>query len=135
MGTGVVTDPVADLLTRIRNALQARHAELRIPYSRLKGRIAELLVAEGYLENVEIVPSPVQSEIRIELKYTANQRPVITGLRRVSRPGLRVYRGRDALPRVQGGLGVSVISTSRGVMTDRDARRTGVGGEVVCEIW
>lgn len=133
--TGVVTDPIADLLTRIRNALIARKDTVRIPHSRVKLRIAELLVQEGYIDGVEVVPSGPQPDIEVTLKYTPEQRPAITGLRRASRPGLRVYAGRRDLPRVQGGLGVAVISTSRGVMTDRDARRTGVGGEVLCEVW
>jgi small subunit ribosomal protein S8 len=132
---GVITDPVADLLTRIRNGLQARHSEVRIPHSRLKTRIAEILVAEGYIDDVEVIPASPQSEILVRLKYTPDRKPVITGLRRVSKPGLRVYKSRNDLPRVQGGLGVAIVSTSRGVMSDRDARRTGVGGEVVCEVW
>lgn len=135
MGTGVISDPIADLLTRIRNGLIARHAEVRIPHSRVKARIAEILVQEGYIQDVEIVPAGVQSEIRVTLKYTPSRDPVIKGLRRVSKPGLRVYKGRLDLPRVQGGLGVAVLSTSKGVMTDRDARRQKVGGEVLCEVW
>ena len=135
MGTGVISDPIADLLTRIRNGLIARHAEVRIPHSRVKARIAEILVQEGYIQDVEIVPAGIQSEIRVTLKYTPSRDPVIKGLRRVSKPGLRVYKGRLDLPRVQGGLGVAVLSTSKGVMTDRDARRQKVGGEVLCEVW
>jgi small subunit ribosomal protein S8 len=135
MGTGVISDPIADLLTRIRNGLIARHAEVRIPHSRVKARIAEILVQEGYIQDVEIVPAGVQSEIRVTLKYTPSRDPVIKGLRRVSKPGLRVYKGRQDLPRVQNGLGVAVLSTSKGVMTDREARRQKVGGEVMCEVW
>lgn len=135
MGTGVITDPIADMLTRIRNGLQARHSEVRIPHSKLKVRLAEILVAEGYLDDVEVVPAGVQSEIVVKLKYTPDRRPVITGLRRVSKPGLRVFKSRGDLPRVQGGLGIAVVSTSRGVLADRDARRQNVGGEVLCEIW
>lgn len=135
MGTGVISDPIADLLTRIRNGLIARHAEIRIPHSRVKARIAEILVQEGYIQDVEVVPAGVQSEIRVKLKYTPSRDPVIKGLRRVSKPGLRVYKGRLDLPRVQGGLGVAVLSTSKGVMTDREARRQKVGGEVLCEVW
>lgn len=133
--TGVVTDPIADLLTRIRNGLIARHETVRIPHSRVKLQIGELLVQEGYVDDVEVVPGGPQPDISVTLKYTLERRPAITGLRRVSRPGLRVYAGRRDLPRVQGGLGVAVISTSRGVMTDQDARRAGVGGEVLCEVW
>jgi small subunit ribosomal protein S8 len=132
---GVVTDPIADLLTRIRNGLGARHSEVRIPHSRTKARIAELLVQEGYLDDVEVVADPVQSQIIVKLKYTPQREPVLKGLRRVSKPGLRVYSGRQTLPRVQGGLGVAIVSTSKGVMTDREARRHKVGGEVLCEVW
>lgn len=135
MGIGVITDPIADLLTRIRNGLHARHNEVRIPHSKMKTRVAEILVREGYVSDVEVVPAPTQSEIVVTLKYTEDRTPVISGLRRISRPGLRVYADRRELPRVQGGLGVAVISTSQGVMTDRDARRAGIGGEVLCEIW
>ena len=135
MGTGVISDPIADLLTRIRNGLIARHPEVRIPHSRLKVRIAEILAQEGYVADVEVVPAGVQSEIRVRLKYTASRDPVIKGLRRVSKPGLRVYKGRTELPRVQAGMGVAVLSTSKGVMTDREARRQKVGGEILCEVW
>jgi small subunit ribosomal protein S8 len=135
MGTGVISDPIADLLTRIRNGLTARHAEVRIPHSRVKARIAEILVQEGYVEDVEIVAAGIQSEIRLRLKYTPSRDPVIQGLRRISKPGLRVYKGRQELPRVQGGLGIAVLSTSKGVMTDREARRQRVGGEILCEVW
>src|ERR687895_2394910 len=117
---GVVTDPIGDLLTRIRNGLGARHGEVRIPHSRLKARIAELLAKEGYIEDVDIVPDPVQSEIVVRLKYTGSREPVIKGIRRVSKPGLRVYSSREKLPRVQGGLGVAIVSTSKGVMTDKE---------------
>ncbi len=135
MGTGVISDPIADLLTRIRNGLIARHAEVRIPHSRLKVRIAEILVQEGYVEDVEVIPAGIQSEIKVRLKYTSSRDPVIKGLKRISKPGLRVYKGRLELPRVQGGLGVAVLSTSKGVLTDREARRQKVGGEVLCEVW
>lgn len=133
--TGVITDPIGDLLTRIRNGLGARHTEVRLPHSRTKSRIADILVREGYLEDASVIPDPVQSEIVIQLKYTSGRQPVITGLRRVSKPGLRVYAARDKLPRVQAGLGIAIISTSKGVMTDREARRHKVGGEVLCEVW
>ncbi len=133
--TGVITDPIGDLLTRIRNGLGARHTEVRLPHSRTKARIADILVREGYLEDADVVPDPVQSEIVIKLKYTPNREPVIKGLRRVSKPGLRVYAGRDSLRRVQAGLGIAIVSTSRGVMTDKEARRHKVGGEVLCVVW
>jgi len=135
MGIGVISDPIGDMLTRIRNGLIARHGEVRIPHSRLKTRIAEILVREGYVEDVDIVPAGVNSEIKVKLKYMADRNPVIHGLKRVSRPGLRVYAGRDEIPRVQGGLGVVILSTSRGLMTDREARRARVGGELLCEVW
>lgn len=132
---GVITDPVADLLTRIRNGLQARHTDVVLPHSRLKAQIAEILMREGYIADVEIMPSGVQSSIKIKLKYTIDRKPVISGLKRISKPGLRVYSGRREMPSVQAGLGVAIVSTSRGVMTDREARRAGVGGEVLCEVW
>ena len=132
---GVISDPIADLLTRIRNGLIARHGEVSIPHSRMKTRIAEILVNEGYVEDVEVVPSPVQSEIKVRLKYTPQREPVLKGIKRVSKPGLRVYAGRSDIPRVQGGLGVAILSTSKGIMTDREARRQKVGGEVLCEVW
>ena len=135
MSIGVITDPIADLLTRIRNGLGARHGEVRVPHSRVKARIAEILMSEGYLEEVEVIAAPIQSEIRIRLKYTNNREPVIKGIKRVSKPGLRVYASRQDLPRVQGGLGIAVVSTSKGLMTDREARRQKVGGEVMCEVW
>jgi small subunit ribosomal protein S8 len=133
--TGVITDPIGDLLTRIRNGLGARHTAVRLPHSRLKVRIAEILVKEGYLEDVEVVPDPIQSEIVITLKYVGGRDPVIKGIKRVSKPGLRVYRGRADLPRVQAGMGVAIVSTSKGVMTDKEARRHKVGGEVLCQVW
>ena len=135
MSIGVITDPIADLLTRIRNGLGARHGEVRVPHSRVKARIAEILMSEGYLEEVEVIAAPIQSEIRIRLKYTNNREPVIKGIKRVSKPGLRVYASRQDLPRVQGGLGIAVVSTSKGLMTDREARRQKAGGEVMCEVW
>ena len=133
--TGVITDPIGDFLTRIRNGLSARHSEVRIPHSRLKVRLAEILIKEGYLEDVDVIPDPIQSQIVVKLKYTSGRAPVIKGLKRVSKPGLRVYSGRGDLPRVQAGLGIAIVSTSEGVMTDREARRHKVGGEVLCEVW
>ncbi len=135
MSIGVISDPIADLLTRIRNGLGARHGEVRVPHSRVKARIAEILMTEGYLDEVEVIAAPIQSEIRIRLKYTNNREPVIKGIKRVSKPGLRVYASRQDLPRVQGGLGIAVVSTSKGLMTDKEARRQKVGGEVMCEVW
>jgi len=134
MGTGVITDPIGDLLTRIRNGLIARHQDVTIPHSRMKARIADILAREGYVDDAEVIPGE-NSVIKVKLKYTPSREPVIKGLKRVSKPGLRVYRGRLELPRVQGGLGIAIVSTSKGVMTDKEARRHKVGGEVLCEVW
>ena len=124
-------DPIADMLTRIRNAQMVGHSEVSIPASRLKVSIAQVLKDEGYIEDFAQRDSGAKKELRIGLKYYAG-RPVIERLERVSKPGLRVYRGRDDIPRVMNGLGVAILSTSRGVMTDRKARADGVGGEVLC---
>ncbi len=133
-----VTDQIADMLTRIRNAGQARHDHVLIPTSRMKLELARLLKAEGYIQKFESVDDPAhpgRGQIRITLKYTGRREPVISGLTRVSKPGVRVYTGHDELPRVRGGLGVAILTTSRGVMTDREARRQGIGGEVLCYVW
>jgi small subunit ribosomal protein S8 len=124
-------DPIADMLTRIRNAQLVNHAEVAMPASRLKAAIAEVLKQEGYIEDFALRDKGERKELAIALKYYAG-RPVIERLERVSKPGLRVYRGRDDIPRVMNGLGVAILSTSRGVMTDRKARADGVGGEVLC---
>ena len=126
-----MSDPIADMLTRIRNAQMVGHAEVAMPASRLKASIAEVLKQEGYIEDFALRDSGVRKELRIGLKYYAG-RPVIERLERVSKPGLRIYKGRDDIPRVMNGLGVAILSTSRGVMTDRKARADGVGGEVLC---
>ncbi len=126
-----MSDPIADMLTRIRNAQMVGHTEVAMPASRLKASIAQVLKQEGYIEDFALRESGVMKELRIALKYYAG-RPVIERLERVSKPGLRVYRGRDDIPRVMNGLGVAILSTSRGVMTDRKARADGVGGEVLC---
>jgi small subunit ribosomal protein S8 len=126
-----MSDPIADMLTRIRNAQMVGHGEVSMPFSRLKQAIAQVLKDEGYIEDLAVREDGVRRELRIALKYHAG-RPVIERLERVSRPGLRVYKRRDELPRVMNGLGVAIISTPRGVMTDRKARATGVGGEVLC---
>lgn len=131
---GVITDPIADMLTRIRNALVARSAQVTMPASRMKLEIAKILKAEGFIADYH-VEKTTPEVIRITLRYGERKQGIITGLRRISRPGLRIYAQRTELPRVQGGLGVAILSTSRGVMTDREARRTGVGGEVLCFIW
>ena len=130
-----MTDPIADMLTRIRNANVVRRRQVDVPGSRLKRAIAQILREEGYLENVQWLEEGGRPILRLTLKYGPDRRRVITGLRRVSKPGRRVYVGKDELPRVMGGLGVAILSTSRGLMTDRRARREGVGGEVLCYVW
>lgn len=132
-----VTDPIADMLTRIRNGLTARHEYVVVPMSRVKMKIAEILVSEGYVENAEAVSDEkgVQDSIKIELKYGPNNARVISGLKRISRPGLRIYAKSGELPRVLNGLGIAIISTSRGIMTDRQARKIGAGGEVLAYVW
>jgi small subunit ribosomal protein S8 len=126
-----MTDPIADMLVRIRNAQMVGHTEVKMPASRLKASIAKVLKDEGYIEDFALREDGSKKELRIGLKYYAGK-PVIERLERVSKPGLRVYRGRDDIPRVMNGLGVAILSTSRGVMTDRKARADGVGGEVLC---
>ena len=130
-----ITDPIADMLTRIRNANNARHATVDIPASNMKKAIANILLEEGYIKNVEIIEDNIQGIIRITLKYGENKQKVLTGLKRVSKPGLRSYASKDELPRVLKGLGIAIISTSKGVMTDKEARRQKVGGEVLAFIW
>ena len=137
-----MTDPIADMLARIRNATQSRHPRVDMPLSRLKVEIAKILELEGYIQSFKTVDTPdgdgksaVQKTIRVQLKYGPRGERVITGIERVSRPGRRVYFGREEVPTVLGGLGTSILTTSRGVMTGREARRQGVGGEVLCNVW
>jgi small subunit ribosomal protein S8 len=130
-----ITDAIADMLTRVRNASSAKHESVDIPASNMKKDIARILLDEGYVKNVELIDDGKQGLIRIALKYTGNKQNVITGIKRISKPGLRVYANKDELPKVLGGLGVAVISTSRGIMTDKKARAEGVGGEVLAFIW
>ena len=130
-----ITDPVADMLTRIRNANTAKHESVDVPASNLKKAIAKILLDEGYIKSYEVVEDGTQGVIRIQLKYLAGKEKVISGLRRVSKPGLRVYAGADELPRVLKGLGIAIISTSQGVMTDKKARSLHVGGEVLAFVW
>ena len=130
-----ITDPIADMLTRIRNAGAARHATVDVPASKMKKAIAQILLDEGYIKAFEIVEDGVQGTIKITLKYTANREKAISGLRRVSKPGLRVYAGADELPRVLKGLGIAIVSTSKGVMTDKKARELHIGGEVLAFVW
>ncbi len=130
-----ITDPVADMLTRIRNANTAKHESVDVPASNMKKSIAKILLDEGYIKSYEVVEDGTQGVIRIQLKYLAGKEKVISGLRRVSKPGLRVYAGADELPRVLKGLGIAIISTSKGVMTDKTARANHVGGEVLAFVW
>ncbi len=130
-----ITDPIADMLTRLRNASAARHDSVDVPASKMKKAIAEILLEEGYIKNFQVVEDGGQGLIKIALKYTATGEKAITGIRRVSKPGLRVYAPADELPQVLRGLGVAVISTSRGVMTDKQARAAHVGGEVLAFVW
>ena len=130
-----ITDPIADMLTRIRNANSAKHDTVDIPASNMKKAIAEILLEEGYVKNFQIIDDGTQGIIRVALKYNAGKEKVIQGLRRVSKPGLRVYAGADELPKVLKGLGIAIISTSKGVMTDKKAREAHVGGEVLAFVW
>ena len=129
-----ITDPIADMLTRIRNAGSARHATVDVPNSKMKKAIAEILLEEGYIKSFQIIDDGTQGVIRITLKYNGKDK-VISGLRRVSKPGLRRYVGADELPRVLRGLGIAIVSTSKGVMTDKNARANHVGGEVLAFVW
>ena len=131
----MMNDPIADMLTRIRNAQVARHDTVTIPASNMKKAIAKILLDEGYIKSVENVNDGLQGSIKITLKYLDKKQPVIVGLRRISNPGLRVYATCEELPKVLGGLGIAIVSTSRGVMTDRAARKENIGGEVLCYIW
>ncbi len=131
----MMTDPIADMLIRIKNALMARHKTVIIPASKIKLEIARILKEEGYIEDYKFIDEKPQGKIEIVLKYDENKRPVIAGVRRVSKPGRRIYRGYRDLPKVLDGLGIAIISTSQGIMTDHEARRRKVGGEVLCEIW
>jgi small subunit ribosomal protein S8 len=131
----MLTDPIADYLTRIRNGLTADHPSVEIPASRLKKEMSRILTEQGYVSGFEVEPAAVGEVIRIELKYTDDRRPVISGMRRVSRPGRRHYVGGGEVPRVQGGMGTAIISTSTGVMTGHEAKAKGVGGEVVAYVW
>jgi small subunit ribosomal protein S8 len=132
-----MTDPIADFLTRLRNAAQAQHHDVAIPSSKLKRELARILKEQGYIEGYRIEPSALGpgEQITVTLKYTAERRPVISGMERVSRPGQRTYVDHGHIPRIQGGMGTAIISTSKGVMTGHEARQQGVGGEVVARVW
>ncbi len=130
-----MTDPISDLLVRLRNAATAKHGEVVIPASKMKAAIVKILREEGYIEEFDVAEHAVQGTITVQLKYMPNGDRAITGLERVSRPGRRVYCGKDEIPRVLNGLGVTILSTSRGIMTGSACRREGVGGEILCNVW
>lgn len=130
-----MTDPIADMLTRIKNALMARKKTVIVPASKIKLEIARILKEEGYIEDYQYIDEKPQGKIEIVLKYDENKRPVIAGLKRVSKPGRRIYMGYRDLPKVLDGLGIAIVSTSQGIMTDYEARKRKIGGEVICEIW
>ena len=129
------TDPIADMLTRIRNASQARHRELTMPSSRVKREIARILVEEGFVESFATQQGDVQEMLTVQLKYVEGRTPVVSGLKRISKPGLRVYARKTEIPRVLGGLGLAILSTSHGIMTGAQARKLNLGGEVLCYVW
>lgn len=131
----MTSDPIADMLTRVRNAIQARHPKVDVPASKLKIEIARILKEEGYILNYKVAEEGVKKVIKIYLKYSPDQAPVITAIERVSRPGCRSYVGSGDIPRVQGGLGINILTTPKGVMTGRHARKEGVGGELLCRVW
>jgi small subunit ribosomal protein S8 len=130
-----MTDPVADMITRIRNAVRAKAPRVDIPTSKLKGEIARILKDEGYIANFKVIADEKQGVLRVYLKYGPGMERVITDLQSVSRPGCRIYCGKDQIPRVYGGMGINILSTSRGLMTGRSAARTGVGGEILVNVW
>jgi small subunit ribosomal protein S8 len=131
----MTSDPIADMLTRVRNALSARHPKVDVPASKVKTEIARILKEEGYIANYKVAEEGVKKVIKIYLKYGSDNLPVISGIERVSRPGCRNYAGKNEIVQVQGGLGISILTTARGVMTGRTARRESVGGEVMCRVW
>ena len=130
-----ITDPIADMLTRIRNANSSKHESVSVPCSKLRIEIAKILDKEGYIAGYEVIEDEIQGMIKINLKYGPGKQKVITGLKRVSKPGLRVYASKENLPKVLKGLGIAIISTSKGIMTDREARKQNVGGEVLAFVW
>ena len=130
-----ITDPIADMLTRIRNANSSKHESVNVPASKIKIEIAKILEKEGYINGFEVIEDNIQGMIKIDLKYASGKQSVITGLKRVSKPGLRVYASNENLPKVLKGLGIAIISTSKGIMTDKEARKLNVGGEVLAYIW
>ncbi|MDI9419520.1 MAG: 30S ribosomal protein S8 [Bacillota bacterium] len=131
----VLTDPIADMLTRIRNANSVKHESVDIPASRIKSELARILKEEGYIRDYKVIEDGSKKTLRIYLKYGPNKEQIITGIKRISKPGLRVYANKDQIPRVLGGLGIAILSTSQGVMTDKLARKSNIGGEVICFVW
>lgn len=131
----VMTDPIADMLTRVRNANSVYHDKVEIPASKIKQAVAQILKEEGFIKDFEMIKDDKQGILRVSLKYGPNREKVITGIKRISKPGLRVYAKKDQIPRVLGGLGIAIISTSKGIMTDKQARQDGLGGEVIAYVW
>lgn len=131
----MMTDPIADMLTRIRNSNEAKHSSVEIPASNVKKELANILLEEGFINGVDVIDDGKQGIIKVNLKYGANNEKVISGIKRISKPGLRVYVKSNEVPKVLGGLGIAIISTSNGIMTDKEARNEGVGGEVICYVW
>ena len=131
----VMTDPIADMLTRIRNSNNAKHDTVDIPASNIKKSLAEILLQEGFIKGYDVIDDGKQGIIRVQIKYGQNSEKVITGLKRISKPGLRVYANKNEIPKVLGGLGIAVLSTSKGILTDKAARKENVGGEVLCYVW
>lgn len=131
----MMTDPIADMLTRIRNGNSAKHESVDVPASKMKKEIAEILLKEGFIKSYDVIDDGVQGTIKVDLKYGRNDERIISGLKRISKPGLRVYAKGTEIPRVLGGLGIAIISTSKGVLTDKEARNQGIGGEVICYVW
>ena len=130
-----MTDPIADMLTRVRNANTAKHENVDVPASNIKKEIARILLEEGYIKGYDVIEDGKQGLIRLSLKYGKAGEKVITGLKRISKPGMRVYADRDSIPKVLNGIGISIISTSKGIVTDKQARELGIGGEVICYVW
>lgn len=131
----MMTDPIADMLTRVRNGNNARHGTVDIPASNIKKELARILLDEGYIKRFDLIEDSKQGIIRIEFKYGVNNEKVISGIKRISKPGLKVYVKKDQVPKVLGGLGIAIISSSKGIMTDKEARKENVGGEVICYVW
>ena len=131
----LMNDPIADMLTRIRNAQVARHEQVLMPASNMKKAIAKILLDEGYVKSVDYIDDGLQGQIKITIKYAQGKQPVIKGLKRISKPGLRVYAKSEEIPKVLGGLGIAIVSTPKGVMSDKEARKAGIGGEVLAYVW